>query len=42
MTPSSLARSVFEVSPPPDGGHHLVDDEFLLGDAYQAPTGLKK
>ncbi|KAL2146355.1 hypothetical protein VTI28DRAFT_4380 [Corynascus sepedonium] len=38
MTPSSLARSVFEVSPPP----HTVDDEFLLGDGYQAPTGLKK
>lgn len=36
-TPSGLARSVFETSPPPD-----VDDEFLLGDAYQAPTGLKK
>ncbi|KAJ4288851.1 hypothetical protein N0V88_007180 [Collariella sp. IMI 366227] len=39
MTPSSLARSVFEVSPPPD---NHIDDEFLLGDAYQAPTGLKK
>jgi alpha-1,3-glucan synthase len=38
MTPSSLARSVFEVSPPPTH----VDDEFLLGDGYQAPTGLKK
>jgi len=40
-TPSSLARSVFEISPPPDN-HHLADDEFLLGDGYQAPTGLKK
>ncbi|GAB1318283.1 alpha-1,3-glucan synthase [Madurella fahalii] len=39
MTPSSLARSVFETSPPPGG---VVGDEFLLGDAYQAPTGLKK
>ena len=39
MTPSGLARSVFETSPPPGGG---VDDEFLLGDGYQAPTGLKK
>lgn len=40
ITPSSsLARSVFEVSPPPD---HHIDDEFLLGDGYQAPTGLKK
>jgi alpha-1,3-glucan synthase len=38
MTPSSLARSVFEVSPPPEN----IDDEFLLGDGYQAPTGLKK
>lgn len=38
-TPSSLARSVFETSPPPGG---TVDDEFLLGDGYQAPTGLKK
>jgi alpha-1,3-glucan synthase len=37
-TPSSLARSVFEISPPPDH----VDDEFLLGDGYQAPTGIKK
>lgn len=35
------ARSVFETSPPPDGGH-MVDDEFLLGDGYKAPTGLKK
>lgn len=39
ITPSSLARSVFEVSPPPNGH---IDDEFLLGDAYQAPTGIKK
>ncbi|KAK4154515.1 glycosyltransferase [Chaetomidium leptoderma] len=39
MTPSTLARSVFEISPPPLGH---VDDEFLLGDGYQAPTGLKK
>ncbi|KAK4120523.1 glycosyltransferase family 5 protein [Parathielavia appendiculata] len=37
MTPSSLARSVFEHSPPTN-----VDDEFLLGEGYQAPTGLKK
>ncbi|KAM7214975.1 alpha-1,3-glucan synthase [Rhypophila decipiens] len=35
------ARSVFETSPPADGGH-MVDDEFLLGDGYKAPTGLKK
>ncbi|KAL2022124.1 hypothetical protein VTK56DRAFT_5953 [Thermocarpiscus australiensis] len=40
MTPSSLARSVFETSPP--NNHYPVDDEFLLGDGYQAPTGLKK
>ncbi|KAH6637311.1 glycosyltransferase family 5 protein [Chaetomium tenue] len=38
MTPSSLARSMFEESPPPNH----IDDEFLLGDGYQAPTGLKK
>lgn len=38
-TPSSQARSVFEVSPPSD---RTVDDEFLLGDGYQAPTGLRK
>lgn len=38
-TPSGLARSVFELSPPSDDH---VDDEFLLGDGYQAPTGLKK
>jgi len=37
-TPSGLARSVFEMSPPPGD----PDDEFLLGDGYQAPTGLKK
>ncbi|KAK3321725.1 hypothetical protein B0H66DRAFT_513919 [Apodospora peruviana] len=40
MTPSGLARSVFETSPPAHG--HMVDDEFLLGDGYQAPTGLKR
>jgi alpha-1,3-glucan synthase len=40
LTPSGLAMSVFETSPPPMG--HAVDDEFLLGDGYQAPTGLKK
>lgn len=39
-TPSGLARSVFEESPP--GGRNDYDDEFLLGDGYQAPTGLKK
>ncbi|KAK3385564.1 glycosyltransferase family 5 protein [Podospora didyma] len=39
LTPSGLARSVFETSPPP---MHNVDDEFLLGDGYKAPTGLKK
>ncbi|KAK3689181.1 hypothetical protein B0T22DRAFT_168289 [Podospora appendiculata] len=38
MTPSGLARSVFETSPP----NYAVDDEFLLGDGYQAPKGLKK
>ncbi|KAK0625064.1 hypothetical protein B0T17DRAFT_617200 [Bombardia bombarda] len=41
MTPSGLARSVFETSPPM-GTHNEVDDEFLLGDGYKAPTGLKK
>lgn len=39
ITPSSLARSVFEMTPPPGSA---VGDEFFLGDAYQAPTGLKK
>lgn len=38
-TPSGLSRSIFETSPPPGG---MIDDEFLLGEAYQAPTGLKK
>lgn len=43
MTPSGLARSVFETSPPTAmGAHNDVDDEFLLGDGYQAPTGLRK
>ncbi|KAK3937814.1 alpha-1,3-glucan synthase [Diplogelasinospora grovesii] len=41
LTPSGLAMSVFETSPPPNG-HNEVDDEFLLGNGYQAPTGLKK
>ena len=41
LTPSGLAHSVFEMSPPARGTHD-VDDEFLLGDGYQAPTGLKK
>ncbi|KAL2257404.1 hypothetical protein VTK26DRAFT_215 [Humicola hyalothermophila] len=41
MTPSSLARSAFDVSPPRDGSDR-PDDEFLLGDSYQAPTGLKR
>ncbi|KAK4231915.1 hypothetical protein QBC38DRAFT_525729 [Podospora fimiseda] len=39
ITPSGLAMSVFETSPPPD---EMVDDEFLLGKTYQAPTGLKR
>lgn len=39
ITPSSMARSVFEHSPPPG---QPVDDEFLLGEGYQAPSGLKK
>jgi alpha-1,3-glucan synthase len=39
ITPSSLSRSVFDMSPSDDAA---VDDEFLLGDGYQAPTGLKK
>ena len=39
MTPSNLSGSVLEISPSPD---RQMDDEFLLGDAYQAPTGLKK
>ncbi|KAK0712424.1 alpha-1,3-glucan synthase-like protein [Lasiosphaeria miniovina] len=38
VTPSGLARSVFETSPP----LNHIDDEFLLGDGYQAPTGVKK
>ncbi|VBB80612.1 Putative Glycoside Hydrolase Family 13/Glycosyltransferase Family 5 [Podospora comata] len=43
MTPSGLARSVFETSPPGNGGGGgMVDDEFLLGDGYRAPTGLKR
>ncbi|KAK4185416.1 hypothetical protein QBC35DRAFT_465599 [Podospora australis] len=41
LTPSGLARSVFETSPPAHGQGN-IDDEFLLGDTYQAPTGLKK
>ncbi|KAK4145101.1 glycosyltransferase [Dichotomopilus funicola] len=41
MTPSSMiGRSVFGESPPEEENH--VDDEFLLGEGYQAPTGLKK
>ncbi|KAL1837991.1 hypothetical protein VTJ49DRAFT_3159 [Mycothermus thermophilus] len=41
-TPSSLGRSVIEPSPGPAESYGPVDDEFLLGEGYQAPTGLKK
>jgi alpha-1,3-glucan synthase len=42
-TPSTLGRSTLEPSPArTDRFAPPVDDEFLLGDGYQAPTGLKR
>ena len=38
-TSSNLARSPIGMSPPPP---KCVNDEFLLGEGYQAPTGIKK